>query len=43
MDGEKMVKGAKEGRAQEAEKIGEQLADELLSRGATEILGGVYR
>ncbi len=43
MDGEKMVKGAKEGRAQEAEKIGEQLADELLSGGATEILGGVYR
>lgn len=43
MDGEKMVKGAKEGKTQEAEKIGDQLAEELLSRGATEILGGVYR
>ncbi len=41
-DGEKIIKGAKEGAAREGAKIGNQLAEELLSRGAIEILRNAY-
>jgi hydroxymethylbilane synthase len=42
-EGEKIIRGVKEGDFREAERIGDQLAEELLNRGAAEILKEVYR
>ncbi len=41
-DGKKMIKGVKEGASRESGRIGDQLAQELLSRGAIEILKNAY-
>ncbi len=42
-DGKKIVEGSVEGPAEDAEKMGIELADDLLSRGAKEILAEVYK
>ena len=42
-DGKNLVEGSIEGPAENAEQLGIQLADELLSRGAKEILVEVYK
>ncbi|EIQ83833.1 porphobilinogen deaminase, C-terminal domain protein [Yersinia pestis PY-01] len=41
-DGSQMIRGERRGPAAEAEQMGIELADELLSRGAREILAAVY-
>ena len=41
-DGTKIVRGEISGAANDAERLGKQLADDLLSRGAREILDTVY-
>ena len=42
-DGSQMVRGERRGPAAEAERMGVELAEELLARGAREILREVYR
>ena len=42
-DGKELVEGTVEGPAADAEKMGIELADDLLSRGAKEILAEVYK
>ena len=42
-DGKELVEGSVEGPAADAEKMGIELADDLLSRGAKEILAEVYK
>lgn len=42
-DGKERVEGRVEGPAEDAEKMGIELADDLLSRGAKEILAEVYK
>ena len=42
-DGKQLIEGAVSGVATEAEQLGIQLADDLLSRGAREILAEVYK
>jgi hydroxymethylbilane synthase len=42
-DGKELVEGSVAGNASEAEQLGIQLADDLLSRGAKEILDEVYK
>lgn len=41
-DGSQMVRGERRGRAEDAEKLGVSLAEELLDNGAREILAEVY-
>lgn len=43
IDGRKMVRGKIHGRSDEAESLGEKLAEELLAAGADEILSGIRR
>ena len=43
VSGDKIVKGHIEGRSDEAELLGGRLAEDLLSRGAKEILEEVYQ
>lgn len=42
VSGDRIIKGRMEGKLDDAEKLGIQLAEELLSRGAREILDEVY-
>lgn len=42
-DGSQMVRGERRGPAAEAERMGVELAEELLARGAREILREVYQ
>jgi len=42
-DGSEMVRGEEKGHTSEAEQLGTKLADDLLSRGAKEILQAVYK
>jgi hydroxymethylbilane synthase len=42
-DGKRIVRGEKAGTAGKAEKLGRQLAQELLGKGGAEILQEVYR
>jgi hydroxymethylbilane synthase len=42
LDGKKLIKGAIEGEMGKAEELGMALAEDLLSRGADEILRGIY-
>ena len=41
-DGSELVKGEISGKPEDAEQLGQVLADDLLSRGAKEILSDVY-
>jgi hydroxymethylbilane synthase len=41
-DGQRIVKGAAEGPAEESESLGEGLAEELLAKGAEDILRDIY-
>jgi len=43
IDGKRLIRGAVEGDPQQAESLGIELAEDLLSRGAKEILEEVYR
>ncbi len=42
LEGTKFIEGKKEGSIEEAEKVGERLAEDLLSRGGEEILRDIY-
>lgn len=42
-DGSEIIRGERRGPAENAEQMGIELADELLSRGAREILAAVYQ
>ncbi len=42
LEGHKFIEGEEEGRVEEAEKVGERLAEELLGRGGEEILREIY-
>ncbi|VEB08922.1 porphobilinogen deaminase [Yersinia enterocolitica subsp. enterocolitica] len=42
-DGSEIIRGERRGPAENAEQMGVELADELLSRGAREILAEVYQ
>jgi len=42
LDGRKFIEGLREGRAEDAVRVGEELAEEILERGGREILKEIY-
>jgi len=43
LDGQKVIRGRVEGSPEKSEELGKQLAEELLAKGAGDILGEVYK